>query len=218
VASIEKFPPRSWLTSFFELGLIVCYVAPARFFSLFWPVLCASSSSYAMTLGDAASEPSQLSGQIQQAKGQIYSVRFAHASAQALLSSFRCSDTLPQTIGAISSNSSWKDQGHHMTKKGQDEIAQARLTAKADAGVDRLYGKAQSCVCAPHRSENDLLTITVTRSAYGLVTGDQEKTTEGNLRAEGAEWKAAAADGELPSVSVERVKGKIERCGVPVLK
>ena len=34
---------------------------------------------------------------------------------------------------------------------------------------------------------------------------------EGNLKAEVAEWKSAVAEGTVPSVSVERAKGKVER-------
>lgn len=43
-----------------------------------------------------------------------------------------------------------------------------------------------------------------------MLTGDQEKMNEGNLKAEKAEWKSAAADGKLPSVSAERLQGKAE--------
>lgn len=44
-----------------------------------------------------------------------------------------------------------------------------------------------------------------------MLVGDQEKLNEGNLKAEKGEWKAAAADGKLPSVSTERLQGKAER-------
>lgn len=44
-----------------------------------------------------------------------------------------------------------------------------------------------------------------------MVTGNQETLKDGNLEAEKAEWKAAAADGKVPVVSLERAKGKIER-------
>lgn len=42
------------------------------------------------------------------------------------------------------------------------------------------------------------------------MTGDQEKANQGNVRAEKAEWKQAAAEGSLPSVSVDRLAGKAE--------
>lgn len=44
-----------------------------------------------------------------------------------------------------------------------------------------------------------------------MVTGDQETLSDGNLNAEKGEWKAALADGALPSISVDRLKGKVER-------
>lgn len=50
-------------------------------------------------------------------------------------------------------------------------------------------------------------------SAWGTVKGDQETVTEGNLRAEKAEWKGAVAEGGVPTMSLERVKGKVERYG-----
>ena len=43
-----------------------------------------------------------------------------------------------------------------------------------------------------------------------MLTGDQDKMKEGNMKAEKAEWKSAAADGTMPSVSMERMQGKAE--------
>lgn len=43
-----------------------------------------------------------------------------------------------------------------------------------------------------------------------MLTGDQAKMKEGNLRAEKAEWQSAAADHTVPVPSLERVKGKLE--------
>lgn len=34
---------------------------------------------------------------------------------------------------------------------------------------------------------------------------------KGNITAEKAEWKGAIAEGGLPSMSIERMKGKVER-------
>lgn len=43
-----------------------------------------------------------------------------------------------------------------------------------------------------------------------MVTGDQETQKEGNLKAEGATWKKAAADGEMPLMDSQTIIGKME--------
>jgi len=47
-------------------------------------------------------------------------------------------------------------------------------------------------------------------SAYGMITGDQEQQTQGNLKAEKGEFKSSLADGQLPIPSEERLQGKVE--------
>ena len=47
-------------------------------------------------------------------------------------------------------------------------------------------------------------------SAYGMITGDQEQQTQGNLKAEKGEFKSSLADGQLPIPSKERLAGKVE--------
>ncbi|SGY20083.1 BQ5605_C017g08460 [Microbotryum silenes-dioicae] len=37
-----------------------------------------------------------------------------------------------------------------------------------------------------------------------------QSASEGNKKAEAAEWKAALTDGHVPQVSLERAKGKVE--------
>ncbi|KAM0751682.1 hypothetical protein T439DRAFT_324882 [Meredithblackwellia eburnea MCA 4105] len=95
-----------------------------------------------------------------------------------------------ETVAAVSSDKSWSEEGKKLKDDGYQELEDARLKAKSDAFSERMWGKAQS--------------------AYGAVIGDQETMTEGNLATEKAEWKAAAADGKLPAVSLDRAKAKVE--------
>ncbi|KAF8585075.1 hypothetical protein K439DRAFT_1410237 [Ramaria rubella] len=98
--------------------------------------------------------------------------------------------TVYQAIGAATGGIEWTKDGEKIQQDGAKEVDEARGVAQREAVRDRLYGKAQS--------------------AWGMVTGDQDKQTEGNMRAEKAEWKSAIADGELPTVSAERMEGKLE--------
>lgn len=49
-----------------------------------------------------------------------------------------------QTIGAVSSDPSWKEEGAEMRQAGEEEVQQAREKAKVEAGGERLWGKAES--------------------------------------------------------------------------
>ncbi|KAK4048499.1 hypothetical protein OIV83_004667 [Microbotryomycetes sp. JL201] len=95
-----------------------------------------------------------------------------------------------QAVGAVSSDPSWTDRGKELQEQGEREVKEAQENAKAEATKDRWMGKAQS--------------------AFGFMTGDQEAATEGNKKAEQAEWKQAAADGTVPMPSKDRVMGKAE--------
>ncbi|GAA5936962.1 hypothetical protein JCM1841_003933, partial [Sporobolomyces salmonicolor] len=65
--------------------------------------------------------PSQLSGQLKSAQGQLY-----------------------QAVGSVSSDPSWKEQGEQLAKDGQGEAEAARLHAKGEAVTDRFEGKVES--------------------------------------------------------------------------
>ncbi|GAA5930589.1 uncharacterized protein JCM15063_002406 [Sporobolomyces koalae] len=95
-----------------------------------------------------------------------------------------------QAIGTVSSDPSWKEQGDELVEQAQKESEEARARAKGEATADRTIGKVQS--------------------AYGMITGDQEQQTEGNLKAEKGEFKSSLADGKLPLPSAERLQGKLE--------
>ncbi|GAA5912370.1 hypothetical protein JCM6882_002573 [Rhodosporidiobolus microsporus] len=86
---------------------------------------------------------------------------------------------------------------------GEEEARELRDAKKSEGGWERAEGKVQS---------DKRLTPDEGRgcSAYGLLTGDQEQQTKGNLKAEEGEWKTALADGEVPVPSWERAKGKVE--------
>lgn len=43
-----------------------------------------------------------------------------------------------------------------------------------------------------------------------MLTGNAETQKEGNLKTEGATWKKAAAEGELPLLDAKTLKGKME--------
>ncbi|GAA6063598.1 hypothetical protein JCM10212_000992 [Sporobolomyces blumeae] len=95
-----------------------------------------------------------------------------------------------QAIGSISSDPSWKEQGDELVEQAQQEAEEARARAKGEAMGEKLTGKVQS--------------------AYGMVTGDQQAQTDGNLKVEQSEWKSSLADGQVPVPSAERAKGKLE--------
>ncbi|GAA5887929.1 hypothetical protein JCM16303_005635 [Sporobolomyces ruberrimus] len=95
-----------------------------------------------------------------------------------------------QAVGAVSSDPSWKEQGDELVAQAEKEAEEAKARAKGEALADRTVGKVQS--------------------AYGMVTGDQEQQTAGNLKAEKGELKSSLADGTLPIPSAERLQGKLE--------
>ncbi|SGY20071.1 BQ5605_C017g08488 [Microbotryum silenes-dioicae] len=81
-------------------------------------------------------------------------------------------------------------QGQGLLDQGTQELQTAQQQAKSEAAYESVGGKLQS--------------------AYGFITGDQKTASDGNKKAEAAEWKAALADGHVPQVSLERAKGKVE--------
>ncbi|GAA5895622.1 hypothetical protein JCM5296_003764 [Sporobolomyces johnsonii] len=136
--------------------------------------------------------PSQLTGQLKSAQGQLY-----------------------QAIGSVSSDPSWKEQGEQLVKAGQGEAEAARLHAKGEAVTERFEGKVESAYGMltgdqEHMKDGNLKaekgewkrdladgTLPVpsverakakVESAVGMVTGDYDKQKEGNIRAEKAEW------------------------------
>ncbi|GAA5962640.1 hypothetical protein JCM3765_006872 [Sporobolomyces pararoseus] len=95
-----------------------------------------------------------------------------------------------QAVGSVSSDPSWKEEGDELVEQAQKESEEAKARAKGEAVAERTVGKVQS--------------------AYGMITGDQEQQTQGNLKAEKAEFKSSLADGKLPVPSAERLQGKLE--------
>lgn len=151
---------------------------------------------------ESSSGPSQVSGGIKTATGQLYSVR------RSARGSGSGTERRPlQTIGAVSSDPSWGTEGEALKKEGADEVEQARANQKSEAAGERLAGKAERCVRTLRQSSR----AHQYDSAWGMVMGNQDTMKEGNLKAEKAEWKSAAAEGTVPTMSVERVKGKVER-------
>ncbi|SCV72977.1 BQ2448_6902 [Microbotryum intermedium] len=121
------------------------------------------------------------------------------------------------TIGAVSSDPTWKEQGQEMLDQGTQDLEEAQQKAKHEAAIQSVGGKLQSSVLACSVQPRSSIirpwysSFTLDRfSAYGFITGDQEMASQGNKKAEAAEWKAALADGQLPKVSLERAKGKVE--------
>lgn len=49
-----------------------------------------------------------------------------------------------QAIGTVSSDPSWKEQGQELREQGEKELQEARTKAQAEAGADRMWGKAES--------------------------------------------------------------------------
>ncbi|BGP51600.1 hypothetical protein JCM10450v2_007550 [Rhodotorula kratochvilovae] len=98
---------------------------------------------------------------------------------------------LYQAVGALpGTEESWAAQGAQLAQEGQDEVEAARAQQRGEAAVERVEGKVQS--------------------AWGMLTGDQDTLSKGNVKAEKGEWKGAAAEGTVPLPSAERVKGKVE--------
>ncbi|EJT45730.1 hypothetical protein A1Q2_00938 [Trichosporon asahii var. asahii CBS 8904] len=102
-----------------------------------------------------------------------------------------------QAIGSVlpgATGDAWIESGQKLQQEGQVEVEEAKLEAKKDATVDSAKGKA--------------------KSAFGYVTGNQEMQNEGNMQAEGAQWKYKQANSDgiasVPVPSAEGVKGKLE--------
>ncbi|GAA5911385.1 uncharacterized protein JCM6883_000078 [Sporobolomyces salmoneus] len=95
-----------------------------------------------------------------------------------------------QAVGSVSSDPTWKEEGDELVEQAQKEIEEAKARAKGEAAADRTVGKVQS--------------------AYGMLTGNQEQQTQGNLKAEKGEMKSSLANGKLPIPSAERLEGKLE--------
>ncbi|WVR07243.1 hypothetical protein IAU60_004284 [Kwoniella sp. DSM 27419] len=85
-------------------------------------------------------------------------------------------------------------QGDQLAQSGQKEVDEAKAKQALDATIDSGVGKA--------------------KSAFGYLTGDQDKQTQGNKEAESAQWsyKQATSDSiaAVPVPSAEGAKGKLE--------
>ncbi|GAA5846839.1 hypothetical protein JCM3766R1_004666 [Sporobolomyces carnicolor] len=134
-------------------------------------------------MSEANDQPTQLSSTLKSIQGQAYQARRTVPSSLALYHS-------EQAVGAVSSDPSWKEEGDELVAQAQHEAQEAKARAKGQAAADRTIGKVQS--------------------AYGMLTGDQDAQTEGNLKAEKAELESSLADGTVPIPSGERLQGKLE--------
>ena len=97
-----------------------------------------------------------------------------------------------QTLGSLTSSTTLQSTGESHKSHGASQTTTAQSAAKSQANYDRIHGKLQS--------------------AAGILTGDTDKQTKGNLRVEKAEWKKSV-EGEhklFPDVSRERMKGKVK--------
>ncbi|SCZ94831.1 BZ3500_MvSof-1268-A1-R1_Chr12-1g03687 [Microbotryum saponariae] len=157
------------------------------------------------TEASTSTTSSQINAYVQQAKGTLYNAS----------SSLTPLPLYEQTIGSVSSDPTWKEQGQDLLDQGTQELQAAQQQAKSEAAYESVGGKLQSSVRRDHSSSfgsgrgcSSLILDSI--SAYGFITGDQKTASEGNKKAEAAEWKAALADDHVPQVSLERAKGKVE--------
>ncbi|KAF3930076.1 hypothetical protein ABW19_dt0204955 [Dactylella cylindrospora] len=99
--------------------------------------------------------------------------------------------TVESTIGSITGAESWKDAGEEHQRAGTEEVEQAQKNARSEAREERIQGKFDSL--------------------KGMILGDEEKQTQGNIQTETAEWKKAVeGQHQLPDVSSERLAAKIK--------
>ncbi|KAK6522262.1 hypothetical protein TWF281_002826 [Arthrobotrys megalospora] len=99
--------------------------------------------------------------------------------------------TIESTIGNITGAESWKAAGEEHQEAGAQEIKQAQQSARKEAQKERVHGKIDS--------------------AKGIILGDADRQTHGNIQVEKAEWKQAVeGDHQLPEVSAERIDAKIK--------
>ncbi|KAK6353527.1 hypothetical protein TWF696_005490 [Orbilia brochopaga] len=99
--------------------------------------------------------------------------------------------TIESFIGNITGAESWKVAGQQAQSAGAQEVEEAQEKASKEAREERLHGKIDSL--------------------KGMIFGDAEKQSRGNIEAEKAEWKQAVKGRhELPEVSSERIDAKVK--------
>ncbi|KAL7421509.1 hypothetical protein Q5752_003278 [Cryptotrichosporon argae] len=104
--------------------------------------------------------------------------------------------TAYEAVGSLlpgETGEAWAASGQQLKQAGETEVANAQQREAVDATIDSGAAKI--------------------KSAWGYVTGDQQKQTDGNLEAEKAQWAyKRATDGitAVPVPSAEGVKGKLE--------
>ncbi|ORY21905.1 hypothetical protein BCR39DRAFT_552669 [Naematelia encephala] len=145
-------------------------------------------------------EPSQLSGQVKQIQGAVYTA---------------IGSVLPTAANA----EAWTASGQQLTEDGQQEITNAKQKQAVEATVDGATAKIKSGLgyitgdqekqtegnleneqaqwSFKQATSSDAIPIPVPssegikgklESVQGIVTGDQELQKEGNIRAEKAAW------------------------------
>lgn len=141
-----------------------------------------------MSSSNDASEPSQISSQLKNLQGQAYEVRLLSLfSTRTILTS----PSARQTVGSLTGAESWATSGRSLQTQASSELTAAREKQHVDATWDQSAGKL--------------------KSAWGMVTGDQDAQTEGNLRAEKGNWNEALSQGKvLPEGGIETVKAKAQ--------
>lgn len=139
-----------------------------------------------MSSSNDASEPSQISSQLKNLQGQAYEVRLSSLfSTRTILTS----PSARQTVGSLTGAESWTTSGRSLQTQASSELTAAREKQHVDATWDQSAGKL--------------------KSAWGMVTGDQDAQTEGNLRAEKGNWNEALSQGKvLPEGGIETLKAK----------
>lgn len=96
-------------------------------------------------------------------------------------------------MGSLTGAESWTTSGRSLQTQASSELTAAREKQHVDATWDQSAGKL--------------------KSAWGMVTGDQDAQTEGNLRAEKGNWNEALSQGKvLPEGGIETVKAKAQTC------
>ncbi|CDZ96564.1 CsbD-like [Phaffia rhodozyma] len=96
-----------------------------------------------------------------------------------------------ETIGNVTGSSAWKENGKNLQENGKKELEAAKAKQHVDAVWDQAAGKL--------------------KSGWGIIAGDQDKQTEGNLQNERGNLEEAQSKGEiLPAGGSETIKGKLE--------